>query len=101
MDKKIIEEKLSYNLDWAYGVEISKMEKYLKDLKELGATHIEIEASVYRGESTLEIDAIIKRKETEEELKKRIENDKIYEARKEDRERREFEKLKKKFGDQK
>ena len=98
MNKKMISEKLSYNLNWAYGVEITEMEKDLKALKELGATHIEIEASVYYGDASLDMDAFIKREETDEEYEKRIENDEAYKARVEAKEKREYEKLKKKFG---
>jgi len=84
--KKMIEEKIHYNLNWAYGVEISEIEKDIKKLKELGATHIEIDVGSCYGDYYLDIEAHNRRMETDEEYAKRLKKEDEYKARKEDQE---------------
>lgn len=98
MEKQIRDFKVSYSLDWQYGVAISKIREDLDELEKLGVTHIEIEIQSEYGSSYVKIEPISKRIETDEEYNKRIGD---IEKRNEDQKRRDLEqlaKLKSKYG---
>jgi len=72
MEKIVRDFKIDYELDWTYGVEISKIRSDLDAIEKLGATHVEIEHGVSYDCSYVEIDAIAIRLETDEEYNARI-----------------------------
>jgi 2-methylisocitrate lyase-like PEP mutase family enzyme len=98
MEKETRRFEINYSLDWEYGVEISKLKKDIEELEKLGATHIEIEASVSYDCACLTIEAKAERIETDEEFKNRVD---AVNKRNEDIKRRDLEQLemlKSKYG---
>jgi hypothetical protein len=69
---KQIREKISFNFDWTYGVELTKIKKDIEELEKLGVTHLDIEAYESYGCASIEIEAINERFETDLEVAKRI-----------------------------
>lgn len=69
---KQIRENISFNFDWTYGVELSKIKKDIEELEKLGVTHLDIEACESYGCTSIEIEAIKERFETDLEVAKRI-----------------------------
>lgn len=63
---------IKYQLDWAYGVEISKIKQDISELEKLGATHIEIEPCPNYDSASVSIDAFVERIETDEEFEDRL-----------------------------
>ena len=91
MEKQVRNFKIDYELDWEYGIEISKIRKDLDELEKLGATHVEIESDEDYGCAFTIIHAHAERIETDEEFKDRVSKE---EARKQSRINRELEVLK-------
>jgi len=71
MEKKIKAFKIK-DLDWGYSIEISRLREDLAEIEKLGATHINIEASVFYDCAELTIEAISERIETDEEFDYRL-----------------------------
>ena len=90
--------KVNYTLNWSYGIEISKIREDLDAIEKLGATHVEIEASVQYDSATLEIEAISDRFETDEEYNVRIEEMKRRKSSLKQQELNELNRLKSKYG---
>jgi len=72
MEKQIRNFKIDYQLNWTYGVEISKIRADLDAIEKLGATHVEINHGLSYDCSYVEIDAYAERLETDKEYKARI-----------------------------
>lgn len=98
MEKQVRQFEVSYQLDWDYGVEIGQIRKDLDELEKLGATHIEIEASVYFDSARLEIKAISERLETDEEFEQRKKVNEIRQEEIRQNELKQLEQLKSKYG---
>jgi len=71
MEKKIKAFKIK-DLDWGYSIEISRLREDLAEIEKLGATHINIESSVFYDCAELTIEAISERIETDEEFDYRL-----------------------------
>lgn len=71
MEKQERDFKLSYPLDWTYGVSIEQLKKDISEIEKLGATHINIIHGISYYCSYVEIDAICRRIETDEEFEQR------------------------------
>jgi len=71
MEKREIDFKIKYDLDWSYSVSIAKMKEDLYELEKLGATHIDIEIDYCYDDTFISIESISRRIETDEEFKKR------------------------------
>jgi hypothetical protein len=69
---KTVIENVSFNFDWTYGVELSKLKKDIEELEKLGVTEVSIEAYDYYGSTTIDIKATKERLETDLEASKRI-----------------------------
>lgn len=98
MEKEIRKFKVNFSFDWTYGVEIKKLREDLDALEKLGVTEIEIEPQDNWGSPSITIEAFIKRIETEEEFlerKQRVEN---HNEDIKQRELKQLEKLKQKYG---
>ena len=98
MEKQTKQFNVDYNLDWEYGIKISKLREDLDEIEKLGATHIEIEAGVFYDCAALTIEAKCERLETDEEFEKRTNAIKQREALAKQRELNELNRLKKKYG---
>ncbi|MCK9416002.1 hypothetical protein M0Q97_05015 [Candidatus Dojkabacteria bacterium] len=98
MKKEVRQFKVNYLLEWGYGVEISQIRKDLDELEKLGATHVEIEASVYYDSATLEINAISERIETDEEFEQRKKEIEFRQEQIRQNELKQLEQLKSKYG---
>lgn len=85
-------------LDWKYGIEVSKLREDLDEVEKLGATHIEIDASVFYDCAELTIEAECERFETDEEFNFRIDKNKRYEESTKKRELEQLGKLRLKYG---
>ena len=72
MEKEIRDFKITYTLDWTYGVDISKLKQDLVELEKLGATHVEIDPYTEYDCAYVTICAISRREETDEEALERI-----------------------------
>lgn len=80
------------------GIEISQIRKDLDELEKLGATHVEIEASVYYDSGRLEINAISERIETDEEFEQRKKEIEFRQEQIRQNELKQLELLKTKYG---
>ena len=69
--KNKIRQVIPFDFNWEYGVELNRLTEDLKNLKELGATHIEIESDEYYGMACTTIEAYCYREETNEEVNQR------------------------------
>lgn len=94
MEKQIRKFDVNFKFDWTYGIEISKLRADLDELEKLGATHIDIEASVSHNCPSIDIYATCERLETDDEFKARVDEKKrFYEMEKS----RELNRLQKKY----
>lgn len=91
--KKEISEKINYQLNWAWGVELSEMETDIENIKLLGANYVEIKSE----HDSISVVAFNRRLETDKECKTRIAKESKQKADKEYKERLEYERLKAKF----
>lgn len=98
MEKQERNFKLNYQLDWAYGVEISQLKKDIEELEKLGATHVEIESVTSYDSSYIEIDAYCKRIETDEEFNQRKKELDMRKEKMKQRELKQLEELISKYG---
>jgi 2-methylisocitrate lyase-like PEP mutase family enzyme len=98
MEKQERDFKIEYLLDWTYGIEILHLKKDIEELEKLGATHIYIEHGVSYDFSYVEIDAICRRIETDEEFEQRKKEVEARQERNKQRELRQLEELKSKYG---
>ena len=90
--------EVDYQLDWTWGIEITKLREDLDALEKLGATHVDIESYERYGCSYIEIGAKCERFETDQEFERRINGIKMREQEIKNRELAELEKLKIKYG---
>ena len=90
MNKIVRNFDIDYNLNWDYGIEISKIREDLDALEKLGATHVQIDSGISFDCPYVEIYAFSQRLETDKEY-----NDRIFEInrREEEQRRREIEQL--------
>jgi hypothetical protein len=79
MDKRTLKDKIEYDFNWKDGVEIDQMQKDLEALKELGATHVEVDSITYSETELVAVEAFCERLETDEEYRERMEGNKKYE----------------------
>lgn len=98
MEKQVKQFDVDFNFDWTYGIKISKLRADLDELEKLGATHIDIKASVFYDSSELTIEAKCERLETDEEFEKRVNKIKQREALEKQRELNELNRLRQKYG---
>jgi hypothetical protein len=98
MEKEEMDFRIPYSLNWAYGIEISKLREDLDAVEKLGATHIGIEHGVSYDCSYVEIDAIARRMETDEEFQERFRQINQRQEEQKRREIQELERLKSKYG---
>ena len=98
MEKITRDFEVNYELDWKYGVEVSKIKKDIEELEKLGATHVEIDIEYSYGDSFIEIKALSHRLETDEELKQRIDEQNKRQEEIKRRDLEQLEKLKSKYG---
>ena len=73
MEKQVRRFKVKFDLDWEYGVEISKLREDLDAIEKLGATHVEIEAYTSYDCAGVTIECFVDRYETDEECLERTE----------------------------
>jgi hypothetical protein len=99
MEKKIKTFEINYDLEWKYGVEISKIREDLDAIEKLGATCVEIDTYQEFGDYYISIVAHVDRLETDEECLKRIEKEQRQIKFNEDREIGQLRKLKEKYPD--
>jgi hypothetical protein len=93
--KKIITEQISrFYADWSE-IEVSELEKVIKNIKKLGATHIMYD------EDESEVTLLKKRLETDAEYKVRTEDEENRKQRMLNKEREEYLRLKEKFENEK
>jgi hypothetical protein len=93
--KKIITEQISrFYADWSE-IEVSELEKEIKNIKKLGATHIMYD------EDESEVTLLKKRLETDVEYKVRTEDEENRKQRMLNKEREEYLRLKEKFENEK
>lgn len=97
MEKIIRSFKVDFNLDWTYGVELSKLKEDINELEKLGVTDIEIQSEDDFGGSTVSVRAFINRLETDEEFNERIYKTKNIKDAIEKRELKQLAKLKLKY----
>lgn len=91
--------KINYYPSWTYGVSINQMKEDLKELEKLGADQIDIElVNEYYGGSSISITASGIRWETDEEMAKRINEEKAREEQQKEYDLKAFEALKKRLG---
>ena len=98
MEKEERDFKLEYQLDWTYGVEISKLKSDIEALEKLGATHVEIEHGINYDCSYVEIGAICRRIETDEEFEQRKKEVEARQEQNKQRELKQLQELKTKYG---
>ena len=98
MEKEIRVFEVDYSLDWEYSVEISKIRADLDAIEALGATHVEIEASLSYDCAFVTIEPVSEHLETDEEFKARVEEVEQRESEIKRRELEQLEKLKSKYG---
>lgn len=77
-------------------ISIDDLQKVIDEAKGRGATSVNISSEYESG--TVELSFLVTRKETDEEYNRRVDDEKFYKQQQEDRERKEFERLKAKFG---
>ena len=69
LDQKIrVQDKVKYQLSWAYGCDLLDIEEDIKDLKKLGCNYIDIDAKQEYGAGSVSITPYILREETDEEF---------------------------------
>ena len=73
MEKEVRRFTVAHELDWGYGVKISTLREDLDAIEKLGATHVEISASVSYDTAELYIIAEAERIETDGEFNARVE----------------------------
>lgn len=95
--KKIIVEVIEENLQWGHGISIDDLQSEIIRLEKKGATNINIKAEHCWGDSILVISADCERLETDEEYALRIQKELDEKVRIELYERKELERLKKKY----
>ena len=98
MEKQERDFKINYQLNWEYGIDISKLRDDLDAVEKLGATHIYIEHGISYDCSFVEIDAIARRMETDEEFEERVRRITQIQEQQKRRELQELERLKSKYG---
>ena len=98
MKKRLKKEVIPVCLSWTYGIEITKLEDDIVNLKKLGCTHIDIESFDSCGGSSIEITALKERLETDQEYKTRIKKESHDNEIRVAREKDEFKRLKEKYG---
>lgn len=98
MKKQVKKFSVDYNLEWEYGVKISKLREDLDAIEKLGATHVDIDAYESYGCAKVTIEGKAERIETNEEFKSRLNELKIRQTQQENRELEQFLKLKQKYG---
>lgn len=92
MEKIVRNFEIEKDLDWTYGIEISKLREELDRLEKAGATYIEIEPYNSYDCAYVDIIAYANRMETDEECRQRLDKE---QKRKDDIARRELEQLRK------
>ena len=68
--------EIDFEIDWEYGVPITKLEKDLKELKKLGATNVDIESYISYDLSYISFNGYVIREETPLEIQERIASEK-------------------------
>lgn len=69
LDQKIrVQDKVNYQLSWAYGCDLSDIEEDIKKIKELGVNYIDIDVSYSFDSGSVKIVPYIVREETDEEF---------------------------------
>lgn len=71
MEKEKVIFKIDYELNWAYGVEISELKKDIEELEKLGAEYVQIESYSVYDFPYVKIDAYATRLETDIEFDNR------------------------------
>lgn len=97
-EKIIITEKVDYDFNWCWGIELSQMKKDIEELEKLGVTHINIEPYIEYDCSSVKIDATFEREETDEELAERLQQIKTKEEKRKEADLKLLNELKKKYN---
>lgn len=74
MEKREISIKVPYYLEWLDGITLEDLKKDIEELEKLGVNYID---TYYGGDCVIEMEAYIKRLETDEEFKKRMDEEAI------------------------
>lgn len=88
---------VNYNLDWCFGVEISKIREDLDAIEKLGATHVDIEACMEWDMTYVTLQVIDRRIETDSERDERMANELSRHNQQRDRELEQLKNLKEKY----
>jgi len=97
MKKEIREFKIEYPINWEYGVTVQELSSDLERIKELGATHINIEPYDYYGSLGVLFEAVCERMETDAEFNERVNKDNTIKESIKKKELKQLEELKKKY----
>ena len=98
MEKQVKRFEVPFDFDWAYGVTIEKLRKDLDELEKLGVKEIYIRAEENWGSASVTIEAYIERIETDEEFKKRVNEETQRQEEIKRRELQQLKQLKSKYG---
>ena len=74
MEKIEISIKVPYYLEWLDGITLEDLKKDIEELEKLGVNYIK---TYYGADDVIEMEAYIKRLETDEEFKKRMDEEAI------------------------
>lgn len=98
MKKQVRRFNVPFDFDWTDGVEIKKIKEDLNELEKLGATTIDIEPQEFYGSLGVGIEAYFSRLETDEECKSRINGEERHKEYLKQRDLKELERIKSKYG---
>jgi len=98
--KKTIRKHVGYYFNWEYGVSIEKIKEDIAEMEKLGANEILIEPCDDYGDMSIYTEAVNRREETDEEYEERLKLIAVATKRAEDAEKKKYEELKKKYGNE-